>query len=61
VAFWKTRAQMNDSIKMDIKEIEWGVVCIYVAQDRDQWQVFVKMVMNIQVPQKQGMSWLGDH
>jgi hypothetical protein len=36
---------------MDLRKIGWkGVDLIYVAQDRDQWQALVKMIMNLQVP-----------
>ena len=35
---------------MDLKEIEWeGVGWIYVAQDREDWQASVNMVMTFQV------------
>jgi hypothetical protein len=38
-------------MKMDLKEIGWeGVDWIHLAQDRDQWQAFVNIVMNLQVP-----------
>jgi hypothetical protein len=33
---------------MDIKEIRWeGADWIHLAQDRDQWQVLVNMVINL--------------
>jgi hypothetical protein len=36
---------------MDGREIGWeGVVCMYLAEDRDQWQALVNMVMSLQVP-----------
>jgi hypothetical protein len=40
---------------MILKETGWKIVgCIHLAQDRDQWQVLVNMVMNLQVPYKAG-------
>jgi hypothetical protein len=39
-----------DNIKMDLREIGWrGMDWIDVAQDRDQWRVFVNTVMNLWV------------
>jgi hypothetical protein len=36
---------------MDLREAEWEVVDrIHLAQDRDEWQAPVDMVMNLQVP-----------
>jgi len=36
---------------MGIREIGWeGVDWMPLAQDRDQWQAVVNMVMNFQVP-----------
>jgi len=38
---------------MDLGEIRWdGVGWMHVAQDRDQWWVFVNMVMNPHTPLK---------
>jgi hypothetical protein len=35
---------------MDLGEIEWGGMdWVHLAQDRDQWQTFVNMVLNLQV------------
>jgi hypothetical protein len=40
-----------DNIKMDFREIGWyGMDWIDLAQDRDQWRIFVNMVMNFRVP-----------
>jgi hypothetical protein len=47
----KPRRRWEDNIKMDLGEIEWGVMdWIYLAQDRDQWRALVKTVMNLRVP-----------
>jgi hypothetical protein len=36
---------------MDLREIGWEHVnWMHVAQDRDQWQALVNMVMNLWVP-----------
>jgi hypothetical protein len=32
-----------------------NVDCIYMAQDRDQWQALVNTVTNLQVPYKEGI------
>jgi hypothetical protein len=37
-------------MKMDIKEIGCGMDWFDLAQDRDQWRVFVNTVMNLRVP-----------
>jgi hypothetical protein len=42
---------LMDNIKMDLREIGWdGLDWIYLAQDRNQWRAFVKIVMNLRVP-----------
>jgi alpha-glucosidase (family GH31 glycosyl hydrolase) len=39
-----------DGIKMDLREIGWGdVEWIHLAQDRDHWQAFVNVMMNLWV------------
>jgi hypothetical protein len=36
---------------MDFRKIGWGGTgCIDLAQDTDQWRVFVNTVMNIRIP-----------
>jgi hypothetical protein len=40
-----------DNIKIDLREIRWcGMVCIDLAQDRDQWRALVNAIMNLRVP-----------
>jgi hypothetical protein len=47
----RPRCRWEDNIKMDIREIVIDLVnWIQLAQDRVQWQAFVSMVMNLQVP-----------
>jgi hypothetical protein len=41
----------KNNIKMDLREIEWDDMdWIDVAQDRDQWSIYVNTVMNLRVP-----------
>jgi hypothetical protein len=40
---------------MDLSKIEWAIVdCIYLAQNRDQWQAVVNTVMKLGVRYKAG-------
>jgi hypothetical protein len=42
----KPRRRSVDNIKMDLREIGWdGVDRIDMAQDRDQWRAFMKIVL----------------
>jgi hypothetical protein len=46
----RPRHRWENGIKMDLREIEWGCVeWIHLAQDRDHWQAFRNVVMNLQV------------
>jgi hypothetical protein len=43
--------EWEDNIRMDLREIGWkGADWMHLAQDRNQWQAYVNMVMNLQVP-----------
>jgi hypothetical protein len=42
---------VEDNIRMDLREIGWGVMdWIGLAQDRGQWRALVNTVMNLHVP-----------
>jgi hypothetical protein len=38
-----------DGIKMDLKEIGWGVEWIHLAQARDRWRAVMNAVMNLRI------------
>jgi hypothetical protein len=41
---------MKDIIKVDLKKFEWdGIESIYLAQNRDNWQVIVNAIMDLPV------------
>ena len=47
----RPRGRWEDNIRMDLREVgyypgEW----IDLAEDRDQWRVYVRAVMNLRVP-----------
>jgi hypothetical protein len=45
------RRRWEDNIRMNLRDIGWGGMdWIDMAQDRDQWRVFVNTVMNFRVP-----------
>jgi hypothetical protein len=45
------RRRWEDRIKMDLREIEWGIIHqILMAQDREQWRALVNTVMNLRLP-----------
>jgi hypothetical protein len=45
----RPRRRWEDNIKMDLQEVEWGMVWIEVAQDRERWWAVVNAVMNLRV------------
>jgi hypothetical protein len=47
----RARHKLEDNIKMNLREIGInGANWIWLAQDRVQWQAFVKTIMNLWVP-----------
>jgi hypothetical protein len=46
----RPRRRWEDGIKMDLREIGWGVLkWIHLAQYRDLWRAPVNVVMNLRV------------
>jgi hypothetical protein len=46
----RPRRKWVDYMKMDLREIRWGVMdWIDLAEDRDQWRVLANTVMNLRV------------
>ena len=41
---------INNNIKMDLKEVGFPADWIALAEDRDQWLAYVRAVMNLRVP-----------
>jgi hypothetical protein len=35
------RRRWEDNIKIDLQEVKWGVVFIYLAQDRDRYRTLL--------------------
>jgi hypothetical protein len=47
----RTSCRWEDNIRMDLRGMEWEVVdLLHLAQNRDQWRVLVKTIMNHRVP-----------
>jgi hypothetical protein len=49
-SFVRPRHRWEDNIKVDLKEFEWGMDWIELAEDRDRWRAVVNAVMNLRVP-----------
>jgi hypothetical protein len=45
----RPRHRWEDNIKMDLREVGWGIDWIDLAQDRDRWRALVNAVMNLWV------------
>jgi hypothetical protein len=49
--YLEDRRKWEDNIRMDLRETGWeGVEWMHLAQDNDQWQAPMNMVMNFRVP-----------
>jgi len=46
----RPRHRWEDSIKVDLQEVGWGIDWIDLVQDRDRWRALVNAVMNLRVP-----------
>jgi hypothetical protein len=45
----RPRRKWEDGIRMDLREIGWGMEWIHLAQDRDRWRAVVNAVMNLRI------------
>jgi len=47
----RTWLRWEDGIRLDVREIGWGVVdWIHVAKDKGQWRNLVYMIVDLRVP-----------
>ena len=47
----RPKRRCEDNIKMDLMEVGCDPRdCIDLAEDRDQWRAYVRVVMNLRVP-----------
>jgi hypothetical protein len=46
----RPRHRWEDNIKIDLREVGWGMDWIELVQDRDRWRSVVNAVMNLRVP-----------
>ena len=46
----RPRHRWKYDIKMDLREVGWGMDWIDLAQERDRWRDVVSAVMNLRVP-----------
>ena len=47
----KPRHKWQDSIKINLREVRWGVMdWIDLAQDRERWLLVLNAIMNLRIP-----------
>jgi hypothetical protein len=46
----RPRRRWEDNIKMDFRDVRWGMDWIDLAQNMDRWRALVNAVMNFRVP-----------
>jgi hypothetical protein len=44
------RHRWEDNIKMDLREVGWGIDWMDLAEDRETWRAVVNAIMNLRVP-----------
>jgi hypothetical protein len=46
----RSRRRWEDNIKIDLREVGWGMDWMDLAQDKNRWRAVVNAVTNFQVP-----------
>jgi hypothetical protein len=46
----RPRRRWENNIKMDLRELDWGINSVDLALERDRWRAFVSVVMNRRFP-----------
>jgi hypothetical protein len=46
----RSRRRWEDNIKVDLREVGWGIDWVDLAQDRDRWRALGNAVMHLRVP-----------
>ena len=46
----RPRRRWEDTVKVGIRQVGWGMNWIDLALDRDKWRAVVNAVMNLRVP-----------
>ena len=46
----KPRRRWKDHVKVNLREVGWGMDCIDLAEERDRWRALVNAVVNLLVP-----------
>ena len=46
----RSRRRWENNIKVDLREVGWGMGWIYLVQVKDSWRALLNVVMNLPVP-----------
>jgi len=57
----RPRHRWEDNNKMDLQEVGWGMGLIYLVHEGDNWRAVVNAVMNLRVPQNEGIYRLAEN
>ena len=54
----RLRRKWEDNIKMDFREVRWGIGWIDLAQYRERWRALVNTVMTFGFDERREISWV---
>jgi hypothetical protein len=57
----RSRRRWEDNNKMDLQEVGWSMGLIDVAHEGDSWRAVVNAVMNLRIPQNEGIYRLAEN